>query len=255
MIQVSTPQQAAATRHRGRLFNGCEYFRSDFFGSARISGRERPQGFYVEQAPGSTVPPHFHEVDQFQVVVRGRGVLGRHAISPVSVHYTNAYTGYGPIHADPGGLDYFTLRARHDSGARFFPEGRAQQKKGPRRHLLAEAPSAPEAMKSQAPPRVTTLIPPQGDDPGAWHLSLEPRTPMHRKELESLTGTAHGGCYVVITAGGLLHPEAERHGEADTLPAMSCVFIPPGLAPCSLEAGPDGVQALLLRFPLPFNPL
>lgn len=248
MIQIRTPEEARGARFEGVLHNGCGYFRTDYFGGREFSDREQPQGFYVEQAPGSTVPPHFHEVDQFQVVVRGSGIFGRHPIGPLTVHYTNAYTGYGPIHAGDGGLDYFTLRARHDSGARFFPEARADQKRGPRRHLLAEAPPplGEAQLRGLDSIDVEQLIAPAEDGPGAWRVRMPPMTG-DSETLSALIGTRHGGCYLVVTGGALASP----HG---ALPVWCCLFIPSGDQPPAINAASNGLEALILCFPPPRIP-
>lgn len=248
MTQFKTLEDARKDRYEGVLFNGCEYSRLNYFGERGAGGRDQPQGFYVEQAPGSTVPPHFHEVDQFQVVARGAGILGRHPIGPVAVHYTNAFTGYGPIHAGDGGLDYFTLRARHDSGARFLPEARPDQKRGPRRHLLAEGPPplGGAQLLGLDSIDVDPLMAPAEDGLGAWRVRMPPNAG-DSETLPALIGTRHGGCYVVVTGGALAGPEG-------ALPEWGCLFVPPGEKSPAIAAGAKGAEALILRFPSPTFP-
>lgn len=248
MIQSTTHQEALTTRVEGVLYNGCKYFRSDYFGGRKYSDREQPQGFYVEQTPGSIVPPHFHGVDQFQVVVGGTALFGRHGVGPITVHFTNAYTGYGPIQAGESGVDYFTLRARHDSGARFFPEARPDQKRGPRRHLLSEGPPPLDegALAGLERFDMEELLAPAEDGLGAWRVRIPPLAE-DAETLPALIGTRHGGCYLVVTAGGLTGPDGE-------VPAKSCLFIPPGEMPAPVKAARKGLEALMLRFPLPTFP-
>jgi len=62
-----------------------------------------PMAFLVEMGPGAVTRPHFHQADQFQVVVAGRGMLGDREFSDGAVHYTDAYSAYGPIVAGSGG--------------------------------------------------------------------------------------------------------------------------------------------------------
>src|SRR5215470_18719270 len=99
----------------------------DFFGGERRSGGARqpgtplwvedtPVGFLTQRPRGDIIPPHFHEVDQFQVVVDGRGTIGKHALEPVTVHYTDAYTPYGPITTVGDGMLFYTLRAQESNG-------------------------------------------------------------------------------------------------------------------------------------------
>jgi hypothetical protein len=83
-----------------------------------------PMAFLVEKGPGAVTRPHFHQVDQFQVVVAGRGMLGDHEFSDGAVHYTDAYSAYGPIVAGKSGIWWFTLRNRWDPGARYMPAER-----------------------------------------------------------------------------------------------------------------------------------
>ena len=80
-----------------------------------------PMAFLVEKGPGAVTRPHFHQADQFQVVVAGRGMLGDHEFGDGAVHYTDAYSAYGPIVAGKSGIWWFTLRNRWDPGARYMP--------------------------------------------------------------------------------------------------------------------------------------
>ena len=83
-----------------------------------------PMAFLVERGPGAVTRPHFHQADQFQVVVAGRGMLGDQEFSDGAVHYTDAYSAYGPIVAGKSGIWWFTLRNRWDPGARYMPAER-----------------------------------------------------------------------------------------------------------------------------------
>jgi hypothetical protein len=83
-----------------------------------------PMAFLVEKGPGAVTRPHFHQADQFQVVVAGRGMLGDHDFCDGAVHYTDAYSAYGPIVAGKSGIWWFTLRNRWDPGARYMPAER-----------------------------------------------------------------------------------------------------------------------------------
>src|SRR6516165_8499604 len=62
-----------------------------------------PMAFLVEKGPGAVTRPHCHQADQFQVVVAGRGMFGDHEFSDGAVHYTDAYSAYGPIITVPSG--------------------------------------------------------------------------------------------------------------------------------------------------------
>ena len=119
-MQTADSRAVAATR-KAIVANGVPAHLTTYFGTNfAMRGPETPpppgpevvypMAFLVEQSAGSTVQAHFHAANQFQVVVAGRGMLGRHEVAPICVHYTNAFNSYGPICAGGEGLNYFTLR-------------------------------------------------------------------------------------------------------------------------------------------------
>ena len=69
-----------------------------------------PVAFLVEKDAGAVVKVHLNSADQYQVVIQGGGSLGKHEIGTVAVHYTDAYSAYGPIIANDRGVSWFTLR-------------------------------------------------------------------------------------------------------------------------------------------------
>src|SRR5215813_9925623 len=66
-----------------------------FFGSR--ADPKLPHAALGQWQAGRLSRPHFHENDQFQVVVGGKGKLGRHELAPYTVHFSRAYTPYGPL--------------------------------------------------------------------------------------------------------------------------------------------------------------
>lgn len=138
VIRTGTLEQARGNRRHLTLANGTGYWRSDFIRSEGGGEGWTPQAFLVEQDPASTILPHYHEQNEFQVVVHGGGRFGRNEVRPVTAHYAGRHTGYGPIESGGDGLWYFSLRAHTDPGARFLPEWRERMEKGPKRHLLGE---------------------------------------------------------------------------------------------------------------------
>src|SRR5262249_1079365 len=86
--------------------------------------------YLVQSDPGKIFEPHFHIVDQFQIVCEGSGKFGKHDLVPYSVHFSRAYTPYGPIVADSKpGISFFVLRARGDPRANFLPQSKEMLKK------------------------------------------------------------------------------------------------------------------------------
>lgn len=61
------------------------------FFRARPDTPDAPTAFLAQYDPGDTSCPHFHEVDQFQILVQGKGTLGRHAVEPYYVHFSRLH--------------------------------------------------------------------------------------------------------------------------------------------------------------------
>ena len=151
MPLIAAAATAGATRRRASS-NGTGFWHSTYLGANRYRpdaapppapGALYPMAFLVEQDAGSTVSAHFHQADQFQVMLAGEGTLGTHEVGPVAVHFTAAFSAYGPIRAGADGLTYFTLRNGWDPGARYMPGARTELPR-PRRHR--EAVGAPDAV-------------------------------------------------------------------------------------------------------------
>lgn len=52
--------------------------------------------------------------------MEGRGRIGQHALQPVTVHHTDAYTPYGPIVTSEDGMAFFTIRSRTENGGTHY---------------------------------------------------------------------------------------------------------------------------------------
>ena len=202
---------------------------------------EMPMASFVEQPAHTIIPAHFHAVNQFQVVVEGQGTLGKRAVHPWSVHYTNGFTGYGPLCAGAPGMAFFTLRNRYDvGGARYFPAGQAFMQPAPRRHHLVDPLVLSSAVALCSRQQVTCdLVLTQEDDGlAAWCLRLGPNMRTHAPD------PAHGGGQYLLVAGGeLLH-------NGVMLPSLACLYVSADAGPCVLQSGAGGLEILLLQFPV-----
>jgi len=248
MVQAVAGEQALKARRIVKSTGtGEEHWRTDFLGT-RSDGelkRDQPQAFLIEMGANEIIVPHFHEVDQFQVFVSGAGSLGRNqeAAAPLSVHYADHHTGYGPINAGPHGYSYFTLRAMSDSGAVYLHKTGYREKLKPsrKRHGTASglALSTEPVLMASREVRVQPLLRElEGDDglsaalirmgPAMTHAGPDPR--------------ATGGQYYLVLNGSL-----ELDGTSYS--AWSLVFVGASESPLALHAGLKGLEALLVQFP------
>ena len=238
MIFAKSFRKASPERFEGKLFNGSLYARTNYLGSD-TSGRDTPQALLVEQSANSEIPAHFHGIDQFQVVVQGGAMLGKHALKPVSVHFAAAYTGYGPINANDDGVFYFTLRAQSEPGAFFFPDGRKFQKPGKRRNITVEVGLASEtgSMAQYNGEPLEIAMEPEDEGLAAWVLRMG--ASQNFVGPDPMLG---GGQYYVVMDGDLDYA-GERYER------WSCIFVEPPESALYFTAGSNGVEALVLQFP------
>lgn len=238
MIMAKSITEARANCEHRVHGEARESWISRFF-KATADAPDHPVAFLVDKKPDSVIPPHFHEVNQFQVIVGGHGKLGKQDVKPFSLHYTNGYTGYGPIVAEDEGIAFFTLRNRFDPGARFFPEGRAFMRPARKRHRLSGhlVLSDDDALKSRTSEVLETAIEPEDDGLAAWFLRAVPGAKTYAP-----SPVDGGGQYLIVARGTLLYEGAE-------LPELSCAYVPADAEPMLLEAGPDGLEVLIAQFP------
>jgi hypothetical protein len=222
---------AAAASRRPIVSNGVGAHLTTYLGANRYTpaaepppGPETlyPMAFLVEQPADSVVAAHFHEANQWQVVVAGGGMLGSHAVAPGAVHYSNAYSAYGPLAAGPEGLWYFTLRNGYDRGAQYLPGARDVLRGVKRKFREATGEGA---------------VPLEADGMGAWRHRLAPG--------ERVVGpdpAVGEGQFWVVAEGGL-------RTAAGVLPQLSLVFVAPEEGVFAAEAGEAGAEVVVVQYP------
>ena len=216
--------------------------KTPFFGSR--DNPDLPHASLNHYDPGRATysGTHFHVRDQFQVVVAGKGRIGRHDLAPYCVHFTRAYTPYGPLVTDGAGLTFMVMRAHLDEGAQHFPEALEQLKSVPDREpwQVTRSVTFPTLQSgTAAADAVLQAVSGLTDDRGlaAYALSMKPNAAVLAPD------PARGdGQYLIVVKGSLLHHDKEHK-------ALALVFVEPKEGPFRVHAGPQGLEALVLNFP------
>jgi hypothetical protein len=243
MPVITTADDARVNRRRGSAADGVTFWHTLYIGTSRYNmapgtpdpemGALFPMAFLVEQDPGSTATSHYHQQDQFQVIVGGHGIMGTHEARPVTVHFAGAHSAYGPIRASTeAGVHYFTLRNGFDPGARFMstPENREALRSVRGRHHR-------EAVAGPLTDETGAIIGPEPNGMGAWRYRAAAG--------ERLIGPdpAWGrGQYWIVVAGSMVR-------EGQDIPTLSCVFVYPEDPPFNAFAGSAGVDVIAMQFP------
>jgi rubredoxin len=208
------------------------------FFRATMETPDAPSAFLARYNPDDRSCAHYHAVDQFQILVAGKGTLGRHEVSPYYVHFARAYTPYGPLHADKDtGWTFMTLRTRYDAGAQRLPGALAKLTQVPDRrpwqitsHVTFPARGSGASLQE---------IPGIVDDRGLFTCALTV-APGMRAVAPAPSGGA--GQFVVVVKGSLLYDGRERQ-------ALTVAFVKPDEDAFRIHAGPQGLEALILNFP------
>ena len=234
MPQIAAYDDVKAMRKQREIPGGYAW-RTNFM-SASESERDAPVAFLAEGTARRVIRPHFHDTDQFQVIVSGGGVLGKHQLAMHAVHFSRARTPYGPIVAGAEGLGFLTLRPQWDRGAQYMPDSRDKLAAVPHRNPW-QTTGLPDFSGSAAV-NVHAFAEIR-DERGlaCYALSLKPHAAVAAPDPS--TGN---GQYIVVTKGSLEFMQKEYK-------AISIAFVKPHEAALQLVAGADGLEALVMNFP------
>ncbi len=204
-----------------------------------------PQGYTVRQEHQNITHAHYHQTEQWQVVIEGAGKLGRANMAPVALHFTDPYTAYGPIVPEQEGLTYFTLRARADPGACMLaaPGVKEAIRPSKRRFILKDKSElgigTPEALRTRKETVLDVIVELHPDGLAAWILRLPPGAPA---TWPAECGGA--GRHLMVAAGALNH-------QGKSLPYESLAFANAGEGGPNATAGVDGAEVLIMQYPQP----
>lgn len=211
-------------------------WRTDFM--RPLEGVKEPMAFLAEGTPHRVIKPHFHDVDQFQVIVSGGGVIGKHPLSLNAVHFSRAHTPYGPLTGAEHGVGFLTLRAQWDPGAQYLDKTESKDKLVtlPNRNpwQVTEAPK----FEGNADVNIHAFSEIK-DERGlaAYSLKLAPGA-----QTAGPDASKGNGQYLIVTKGSVNY-------QGKDYKAISIGFTRPDEGYFPIVAGSEGVEALILNFP------
>jgi rubredoxin len=241
MPKVKAYDEIENPRIQRSLPNGHFGWRSDFIQRPEDKSVDTPMAFLAEGSAHRVLRTHFHEVDQFQVMYNGSGAMGRHPVGPGAVHFSRAYTPYGPISYSDKGLGFITLRAHRDPGAQYLPE---------RREVLEQVADRTPWQVTEAPDfdlqpgeRGVAMKALEGvkDERGlsAYSVKMNPGAKAYTPD-----PSWGDGQYVLVLKGSIDH-------EGQLKKDLTIIWVGKNEGPFELVAGPDGMEGLILNFPIP----
>jgi len=196
---------------------------------------DRPQAFLVVRPyANARIEPHFHDVDQFQIVVAGDGRIGKKAVRPITFQYADAFTPYGPIVARDDGISFFTLRNFASGGHWSMPGNKHNMPCRAGRNIegVFELGNIP-----QAGTKTEELMPQQSDGVRVVGIRLAAHA-------EAPGIPAEGGQFYLVCSGTILQ-------DGRDMPESSLIRVEAGEAAPSLLAGAEGAEVLVVQFANP----
>lgn len=208
----------------------------NYFGTLKKM-QDGPQAYLAEFDPGMSLGSHFHDIDQFQVFVKGTGRIGKFKWRVGSFHYADAYTPYGPIVPDAGSdMAFFTLRNASSSGFYSMPQSRHIMGNLRGRNEVSTFHAESDEYAKVSGWEELLSLPPDGVQAKA--TSLAAGVPLASE------GQREGGQYFVVLDGTLVH-------DGKSLPRLSLIYLDSQEQLSGIVSGPNGVEVLRLQFAWP----
>ena len=242
MPLVKAYEEVENPRIQRNLPNGHFAWRTDFIKRPEDKSVDTPMAFLAEGSANRVLRPHFHTVDQFQVMYNGAGTLGKHPAAPGVVHFSRAYTPYGPITYSDKGLGFITLRAHRDPGAQYMPESREVLEKVANRTpwqitVVPDFELAPG--ESGVAMKALGGLAGHHDGLAGWSVKLNAGAKAYAPD-----PSKGDGQYIIVMKGAVLH-------EGKLKQDLAIIWVGKNEGPFELVAGPDGLEGLILNFPVP----
>jgi hypothetical protein len=192
----------------------------------------------VEMPPHSTGRAHFHPVDQFQVFFGSSGsTFQRSEVGDVMVHYSDAYSTYGPFATAGSSMRFFTLRAEPTALTCYMPDSRDKLVRRGRRneHSILDL-RRRRAERSSGDTSIEEIFGATDDEMTALLVAMGPGS-----RLLAPSSSGSGGQYYCVLAGGVVD-DARIRGP------QSLGWSSSETEPVALEASDSGCELLILRF-------
>lgn len=196
---------------------------------------DAPFAFNARQTAVCVLPVHFHPVDQFQVWMEGSGKVGGHHVSRGTLHYSDAYTPYGPLVPASEGFAYLTLRPKFDVGYHVLPESRPLLREKMREHRGAQ--HIVEIDPGQRLPDGLVMLWSRSDGVAMARIDASAHALLHSMPTAS-------NRYYIVMSGSV-------HFEGRSCPAGTCLWASASETLPSLQAEASGAVVAVLCFASP----
>jgi hypothetical protein len=238
------PGTFVAFDNAARIREDPKHFDSFVFFGSRTQDGGGPQMYMNRVDPGTELAAHFHRVDQFQVFFGTEdSVFQRKPIPPLFVHYTDAYSTYGPFRSAPDEpLLYATIRAESSNFGGVMPGARhLRPYLGERQLSVAVEGWERDKLSPAGQAHTDTVFDRDTDGLYAGLVRLGPGTDTDLTPPRATSGRA----LCVVTGELRIGRDTVSYGP------LSLGWAAPGDGPITVTADRRGCAVLVLDFPSP----
>ena len=213
---------------------------SNYFGHMFVQDNQ-PQAYLVDiAAPNVDVATHFHRTDEFQIVLSEGCTIGGHHLEPVAVHYADSFKPYGLV-GDQQGLVFYVVRAYAENGEFLMPESQSVLKgalvgSGTPRGRTASSGVREGEFSPGEGAASEEIFPAEADGLAAYSVRVSPGGTISAPD----PGWGGGQFYVVVNGSWSFN--------GASLGPRSLVWVARSEPSPLLQAGPEGLEAVLVQF-------
>ena len=242
MPLVKAYDEVENPRIQRNLPNGHFGWRTDFIKRPEDKSIDTPMAFLAEGSAHRVLRTHFHTVDQYQVMYNGSGALGKTPVGRGAVHFSRAYTPYGPISLQRQGPGLHHV-ARASRSRRAIP---AREPRGAgaggQSHAVAGYGSArlrSRARRARRGDESAGGLERAHDGLAGWSVKMNAGAKAYAPD-----SSKGDGQYILVMKGGIVQEGKLRKD-------LTVVWVGRNEGPFELVAGPEGMEGLILNFPVP----
>ncbi|MDA0239236.1 MAG: hypothetical protein O3A84_04295 [Proteobacteria bacterium] len=226
---------------------GIEHWGTVFFGPRTSTTRAPgPQATMSELQAHEALKPHFHGVSMFQLFIAGYGTLGNRGqeLKPLTIQFKDCHTTYGPVTAGPQGLSFVALRmyTGDSKPVYIYNKAEAREKIRPSKRRMRVSDqvhfSIEPLLRSRKDVAWETIMEEEDDGLSAKIVRLGANMGVKGPDPKIA-----GGYYVFVGNGSMLN-------DGEDLPLWSMVVVENTEEAFEIQAGSDGLEALVLQYPL-----
>lgn len=232
MIKLSMKDDAAKTREE-KEYDGKAVFVTNWMSRADAADPE-PNIYELEISSDFIQPPHFHQSEEFQLIIEGSGTINSESFQAGSLHYAAPYSAYGPFAPGVDGIKYLTIRMSSDRRS-FLTATHASEMDGHAQVIkLIQPVDRGDCMNLQSVDSFMAAI--DGTAASSGYVRVPPSF-----EFDDLQSRIPGDKFLFVKSGSIITC-------GHTLTQWESMYVTGDEEMFTANSGPEGLELIVLQF-------